>query len=151
MNWRQWTRADYSLGHVWSQYPFDTVNHSILLRWLEVSFGIRSVALNWFASYLSSKSQRVPAHGILALSTFLEYGVPQGSGLGPILFLLYTADLVSWVHTSDLLHIGLLPSSPREEHIALQRFRSCSDSVSRRMSSNRLKLDPSKTRVDLVT
>ena len=57
---------------------FDTVDHTILLRRLEVSFGIRGVALNWFASYLSGRSQQVSVHGTLALSTFLEYGMPQG-------------------------------------------------------------------------
>ena len=75
---------------------FDTVDHAILLRWLEVSFGIRGVELNWFASYLSGRSQQVSVHGTLALSTFLEYGVPQCSVLGPVLFLMYTADLVSF-------------------------------------------------------
>ena len=128
---------------------FDTVDHAILLRRLEVSFGIRGVALNWFASYLSGRSQQVSVHGTLALSTFLEYGVPQGSVLGPVLFLMYTADLVSLVRTFDLCAHAYADDlqvychlSPGEEHVALQRFRSCSDSVSRWMSSN---LNPSKT------
>ena len=94
---------------------FDTVDHAILLRRLEVSFGIRGVALNWFASYLSGRSQQVSVHDMLALSTFLEYGMPQGSVLRPVLFLMYTADLVSLVRTFGLFaHAyaddGLLPS-----------------------------------------
>ena len=131
---------------------FDTVDHAILLRRLEVSFGIRGVALNWFASYLSGRSQQVSVHGTLALSTFLEYGVSQRSVLGPVLFLMYTADLVSLVRTFGLFAHAYADDlqvychlSPGEEHVALQRFRSCSDSVSRWMSSIRLKLNPSKT------
>ena len=131
---------------------FDTVDHAILLRRLEVSFGIRGVALNWFASYLSGRSQQVSVHGMLALSTLLEYGVPQGSVLGPIFFLMYTADLVGLVRSFGLFAHAYADDlqvychlSPGEEHVALQRFRSCSESVSRWMSSNRLKLKPPKT------
>ena len=68
---------------------FDTVDHAILLKRLDVSFGIRGNALNWFASYLSGRSQQVSVHGILASSFYLDFGVPQGSVLGPVLFLLY--------------------------------------------------------------
>ena len=114
-----------------------TNDHAILLRWLEAGFGIRGVALNWFASYLSGRSQQVSVHGTLALSRFLEYGVPQDSVLGPVLFLMYTADRVSLVHTFGLFAHAYADDlqvyfhlSPGEEHAALQHFRSCSDSVS---------------------
>ena len=76
---------------------FDAVDHTILLNRLDASFGIRGNALNWFASYLSGRSQQVLVYGILASSFYFDFGVPQESVLGPVLFHLYKADLVALV------------------------------------------------------
>ena len=71
---------------------FDTINHSILLKKLYV-YGIRGIALDWINSYLSNRSQYVVYNGVNSESKFISCGVPQGSILGPLLFLLYINDL----------------------------------------------------------
>ncbi len=71
---------------------FDTVNHQILLTKLEY-YSIQGVSNDWFASYLSNRRQFVSLSGINSDYQTITCGVPQGSVLGPLLFLSYINDL----------------------------------------------------------
>ena len=70
---------------------FDTVDHKILL---EVSFGVKGQALAWLRSFLTDRTQVVAFGGNKYTSRRLMCGVPQGSVLGPLLFALYSADVI---------------------------------------------------------
>ena len=72
---------------------FDTVDHRLLSDRLCNRFGFRGQVLKWFESYLNNRKQFVMIDGVKSDLKDLQFGVPQGSVLGPILYLLYTSPL----------------------------------------------------------
>ena len=78
---------------IYSFTAFDTVDHSILLDRLGTSFGIKGTALAWLRSFLTGRKQRVFFNGVSSSTVYITTDVPLGSVLGPLLFILYSADL----------------------------------------------------------
>jgi len=71
---------------------FDTIDHSILLNKLK-HYGIRGTCLKWLNSYLSNRTQYVKINKTKSIIQEINCGVPQGSVLGPLLFIIYTNDI----------------------------------------------------------
>ena len=131
---------------------FDTVDHSILLLRLQRSFGLNGSALEWFTSYLCQRQQHVSHRGEHSATTTIQFGVPQGSVLGPILFVLYTADVIHLVkqhgfrahqYADDTQLYGCC--EPGNSVPLCRDLSICVDDVAQWMRSNRLQLNAGKT------
>ena len=81
---------------------FDNIDRGILLERLKSAFRVRGTALSWIAPYLSSRTQQVSVDATLSIKFDLECGVPQGSCLGLLLFVVYDSKIFEIVDKNNL-------------------------------------------------
>jgi hypothetical protein len=142
---------------------FDTVDHAILLDRLEARFGISGSALPWLSSYLNGRRQSVSIGGISSVPTTVIYGVPQGSVLGPILYILYNTPMHDISVASGIMDhyfaddaqgyksFRQSPSAADQRRLAFATLSSAITEQRNWLSLNRLKLNEDKTDALLVS
>ena len=137
---------------------FDTIDHQLLLKRLQSELGLSGVTLQWFQSYLSGRQQRVLIRGNFSENQELQWGVPQGSVLGPLLFSIYLLPLGDLIRNHNLsfhmyaddvqLYLTFQPDSVSASS-ALESIQLCLQAIRSWMTTNKLKLNENKT--ELIT
>ncbi|CAG2229999.1 unnamed protein product [Mytilus edulis] len=132
---------------------FDTVDHSILINVLEYQYGVNGTALKWIDSYLRPRSCRVNVSSTTSSERQLECSVPQGSCLGPWLYLVYAGTLFDIIppsitvygfaddHTANKRFVPTLTN----EMDAIRDLQDCAVLINTWMNSNKLKMNNAKT------
>ena len=139
---------------------FDTIDHTVLLERLRTHYGIVGNALSWFRSYIDNRTQCVQIGNRTSNAKCLRFGVPQGSIMGPIIFILYTKPMtdickrhcVSYHIYADDTQLYFAFDFPVHDHTSVSsRMEACIKDIKVWMSSNRLKINDDKTEFMVIT
>jgi len=140
---------------------FDTIDHGILFQRFEHDFGIKGTALKWFKSYITGRKFRVCIGGEMSDDFILNYGVPQGSIIGPRAFTKYSQCVTTIIHRYGLryhiyaddiqLYSIFDPKIPGDAAVAIFKLSCCVEDIRSWMNQNKLKLNDSKTEFFIAT
>jgi hypothetical protein len=163
---------DEIMGHVYNQKgvflvlldlsaAFDTVKHDLLLSRMSGEIGVTGIALDWLKSYFTGRTTSVVIDGKCSMAKTMDYGLPQGSILGPRGFTVYTIPIgriikrhsLSYHMYADDIQIfcSFEPSNPSSIDAALSSITSCIKDIRTWMTFNFLKLNNDKTEFLVVT
>lgn len=128
---------------------FETIDRKILLQKLQ-AYGIEDIELKWFESYLTNRKQITKVNDIKSHIHNNEYGVPQGSILGALLFVLYINDMPNILNKCEIVLYAddtLIFTEGESEQICYNNLNEDMNNVSIWLKMNKLKLNESKTKI----
>ena len=140
---------------------FDTIDHSSLLKTLNIHFGIDGVVLKWIESYLADRRQQIKIDDTVSDHFSVPFGVPQGSRLGPLLFTLYTGNLITNIHNKfpgvschcyaddTQVYLSFTPDVSAQQQ-SISRMEACVNYIREWMLQNKLMLNDNKTELMLT-
>ena len=139
---------------------FDTIDFDILLSRLREYYGVRGSTIKWLSSYLMGRYQSVMIGESRSARVKLDYGVPQGSVLGPLLFTMYTAPLAKLLQKAGVMYhlyaddtqiyLAFEPGCTVSEASVRFKLESTLSIINEWMSQNMLKLNQDKTEVLVI-
>jgi hypothetical protein len=134
---------------------FDMVEHRVLFQRIANEVGLKGRALDWFMSYFNDRTTQVCIDGTLSDPSHMDYGLPQGSIVGPGSFKIYILPvgriikkygIQYHIYADDIqLFVNFDPSDLNSMHSALTRLSNCIREIKLWMTNNMLKLNESKT------
>ena len=126
-------------------------DHHILLERLRITMGLSGTVLSWFESYVTGRSQTVIVNCLQSSIFDVQFGVPQGSVLGPVLYTLYTTPLGKIIKEHNINYhmyaddTQLYKSVPFSDiQLLIQSIETCSGNVKKWMTYNKLKMNNEK-------
>ena len=131
---------------------FDCLQYDKLFKKMQY-LGFANHTINWFRSYLSNRTQITEIDGVRSTELNMQLGVPQGSILGPILFLIYVNDINNCSTEGDFIKFAddtTVLTTGETLHIAVSRMNTAMQNVELWFKRNKLNLNPSKTRYMVI-
>lgn len=135
------------------QKAFETIDRKLMIHKLK-AYGIGDLAIQWIESYLSDRTQRVKINNILSNAVYNNIGVPQGSVLGPLLFIIYINDLKNCLLFSKIKFFAddtLIYICSKNTEEASEKLNHDLQKLYKKINQNKLKLNVQKTKLMLIS